>query len=650
MQYLEGLNQMQKEAVLQTDGPVLIVAGAGAGKTKTITHRIMHLIEKGVSPENILAITFTNKAGKEMKERILNELHKNKELFLKNHKKIPFISTFHSLGVYIIRENAEKIGLSRNFNILDKTDSKKMLKNILEDLGFEPKEYLDKVSNIISNEKNRGNSLEDFLERQSFDISSDLSKKVWQRHESLKKKEKCLDFDDLLSKSLEILEKFKEVREYYQNLWKYIHIDEYQDTNKVQNAIAEALAEKYKNICVVGDTDQNIYSWRGADIKNMLHFEKKYPDTKLIMLEENYRSTKTILNVANEIIKKNNFRIPKNLFTSNKDGEKISIYESFNETDEAHFIANKCKSIIESGVKPSEIAILYRANFQSRILEEAMLSYSVPYQMIGTKFFERKEVKDVLAYIKTSLNTENKSDFLRIINTPPRGIGKTTIDKIKEGREEDLPEKTKEKIDIFKKTLVKINDFIKENKVSDSLKFIIEISGIKKSLEESKKEEDLERLENVMELVTLSKNYDGVLGLEAMEMFLTDTSLFTDEEEMKEDREGVKLMTIHASKGLEFEYVFITGLEMDLFPHKRFGEKMSKEDGEEERRLFYVAITRAKEKLYLTHTTSRTIFGERKINIPSEFLSDIDEDYVEYEKKSMLGGFGEAKSYFSIDF
>ena len=648
MKYLDGLNEKQKEAVLQTEGPVLVVAGAGAGKTKTITHRIMHLIEKGVSPENILAITFTNKAGKEMKERVFKMLNENKTLYVENKKKLPFISTFHSLGVYIIKENAEKLGLPRHFNILDKADSKKIIKKALEDIGYEPKEHLEKIMAIIGGEKNRGVQFEEYSEKQSYDFSSDLTKKIWQKYEDIKKKEKTLDFDDLLLKSLELLEKNKNIREYYQELWKYIHIDEYQDTNKVQNSLAEILAEKYQNICVVGDTDQNIYSWRGADIKNMLHFEKKYPKTKVILLEENYRSTKTIIDVSNKIINQNTFRIEKNLFTNNKEGEKISVFEAFNEGDEAYFISEKAKNLIENGVKPDEIAVLFRANFQSRILEEAFLAYGVPYQMIGTKFFERKEIKDCLAYIKASLNKENKSDFLRIINTPARGIGKTTIEKIESVEEDELPEKTKEKIDNFRKTLDKIKEFIEKNKVSESIKFVIEISGMRENFEKEKKEEDLERLENIMELVSLAKGYDGLEGNDGIENFLTDTSLLTDEEEMKEAREGVKLMTIHSAKGLEFEYVFISGLEEDLFPHKRFGEKTNKEDNEEERRLFYVALTRAKEKIFLTYSQSRTIFGERKINSPSRFVDDIDKNFLVYESKNLI--YPTKGKYFSIDF
>ena len=440
MDYLETLNSEQKRAVLATDGPVLIVAGAGAGKTKTITYRILHLIHKGISPENILAITFTNKAAREMRDRVINLLHRQTP-------KMPFVSTFHSLGVQIIKENAELLKLPRHFSIFDRADSKKALKNALTFAGFDPKEHLEKVKNIISKEKSRGVSLSDYQKLEDGGFIHDLIKKVWSKYEEILKTEKALDFDDLLLTTLKLLENYPDILETYQKRFIYIHVDEYQDTNKVQNNIVELLARKRKNLCVVGDTDQNIYSWRGAEIKNMLHFEKTYPETKTFFLEQNYRSTKNILAVANEVIEKNNFRIPHKLFTENVNGEKIAIFEARNETDEAHFIAMKSKDFIKNGVTPEEIAVLYRANFQSRVLEEAFLAYAVPYQMLGTKFFERKEIKDVISFIKISLNPESLTDFVRIINIPPRGIGKVTLQKIISGRERELSQNTRTKIE-----------------------------------------------------------------------------------------------------------------------------------------------------------------------------------------------------------
>ncbi len=648
--YLSGLNDKQKEAVLATDGPVLIVAGAGAGKTKTITHRILHLMKNGVHPHNILAITFTNKAGKEMRERVEHLLTSDPMLRSQYHNAAPFVSTFHSLGVFIIKQWADRLGLPRHFGIFDKSDSKRALKNALESLNVEPKEHLDKVAGIISREKGLGVSLDVFSARQSYDFTSDITAKAWKIYEATLQKEKALDFDDLLLKSLLLLEKYADIREYYQKLWQYVHIDEYQDTNKVQNRIAELICEQHHNICVVGDTDQNIYSWRGAEIKNMLSFEKNHPHAHVILLEQNYRSTKTILAVANDIISKNKWRIEKKLFTENVAGEKVSIFEGFNEVDEAHFIAQRCKETIEGGVPADEIAVLFRANFQSRILEEAFLAYGVPYQMLGTKFFERKEIKDMLSYVKAALNPDSSIDLARIINVPPRGIGKVTVDKIEAGDEASLPVKTQEKLRLFREVLVRIKAFMLEHKASESLRFIVEISGMAKVYAEGN-DEDQERLENIMELVTLATGYDELLPEEGIEQLLTDAALISDQDSLKEATKGVKLMTVHASKGLEFDYVFVSGMEEDLFPHRRFGEKKKEgEESEEERRLFYVALTRARTKLYLTYAQIRTIFGSKQINIPSHFIADINEDFLDREKKSMMGPSISSGKYFSIDF
>ncbi len=647
MKYLDTLNEAQKKAALTVDGPVLIVAGAGAGKTKTITHRILHLIESGVSPERVLAITFTNKAAKEMRERVMHLL--GREVLARRN--VPFVSTFHSLGVQILKENAPLLGLPRHFSIFDSADSKKAVKDALVSLGLDPKEHLDKVRHIISNEKGRGVTCTEYIERGSYDFTSELVKKVWTKYEETLKREHTLDFDDLLLKTLKLFEKNKDVLERYQDRFLYIHIDEYQDTNKVQNAIVELLAAKHQNICVVGDTDQNIYSWRGAEIKNMLHFEKTYPETQTVFLEQNYRSTKNILAAANEIIEKNNFRIPKKLFTENQDGEKISLYEARNEIDEAHFIALKSKELIENGVAADHIAVLYRANFQSRVLEDAFMSYGVPYQMLGTKFFERKEIKDVISYVKASLNPGNLSDFARIINIPARGIGKVTLEKIIMGNEHDLPSGTQAKIHAFRDMLQNFGEVLQKEKPSDALKYIIQKSGIE-NMYKTGIEEDTERLENVMELVTLASGYDayteaGSEQNEGLEKFLTDSALASDQDALDGKKEGVKLMTVHSSKGLEFDYVFISGLEADLFPHNRMNHaKKSGEDMEEERRLFYVAITRAGKKLFLTHAITRTIFGTMEVNSRSEFIDDIPGKYI--EKDSYTGS--SRSPLFSIDF
>lgn len=643
--YLEDLNPKQQEAVLTTEGPVMIVAGAGAGKTKTITYRILHLIHQGVDPRFILAITFTNKAAKEMKERVIDLLNTHNLSTHNNYA--PHMSTFHSLGVKTLKEWGNILGIPRHFTIYDKSDSKKLIKKAIESLGMEPKEHLDRIASIISNEKGRGISYKEYNERQSYDFTSEATKKVWGLYESALKKEKGLDFDDLLLLSLTLLRQETRVREYYQNHWKYIHVDEYQDTNKVQDEIIELLAQTHHNICVVGDTDQNIYSWRGAEIKHMLSFEKRYPDTTVVLLEQNYRSTQNILSASNSVIEKNKWRIPKRLFTQNNEGEKISVFEGFNELDEAHFIAQTAQTLIHDGIQSDDIAVLYRANFQSRVLEEAFLAYGVPYQMIGTKFFERKEVKDMLAYIKASLNEDNMTDFVRIVNVPPRGIGKTTVEKIEQGKIEELPPKTQEKISLFKNILKNIKEKLLTSKPSEAIAYIVQVSGMG-TLYDTDNEEDTDRLENIKELVTLATRYDDLPPEEAIEQLLTDTSLVSDQDEMSGGSTGVKLMTVHASKGLEFNTVFVTGLEEDLFPHTRIGEKKKEgEDAEEERRLFYVALTRAKKKLYLTYAQMRTIFGNKQINTPSQFIADIPDELFTHERKSMLTS---NDSYFKIDF
>jgi DNA helicase-2/ATP-dependent DNA helicase PcrA len=492
---------------------------------------------------------------------------------------------------------------------------------------------------------------------------------VWQIYEKRKSKENALDFDDLLLKTVRLLKDNLEVRKYYQDKWEYIHIDEYQDTNEVQYLMTKLLAEKNKNICVVGDADQNIYSWRGANLKNILSFEKDYPDTKIVLLEENYRSTQNILEAANEIIRKNKYRPDKNLFTKNKVGEKISLYEALDESDEAEFVATKILEIADSGTGMafanglagigtrgsedlskgfageannfSQIAVLYRANFQSRILEEAMLRYNIPYQVLGVKFFERKEIKDTLAYLRAALNPESLSDIKRIINFPTRGIGKATIAKIFAGDTKSLPIKTKIKIDNFYKLLEEVKNKIETSTASEVIKFTVKKSGIENELLEGG-DEELERLENIKELATLALKYNDLENGRGIEKLLEDAALASDQDsimindEKKDKKEinAVKLMTVHASKGLEFEKVFITGLEDGLFPHQRSNESKTNEDREEERRLFYVALTRAKEKLFLSFANFRTIFGSRQINAPSEFISDIPPDLLEKEGES----------------
>lgn len=644
---MNELNKEQKEAVDTIHGPLLILAGAGAGKTKTVVSRIQHLVETGVSPESILAITFTNKAAQEMRDRVQKSLQESFSLRNPISEKInPFVSTFHALGVYLIKENSQALGLSRHFKIFDRGESKQAIKDALKAEGFDTKEFEPgKILGIISKEKGNAVTQSQYEASIMNDYFGGIVSRVWRRYEETLKKERALDFDDLLLSALHLLEK-KEILTIYQNKWKYIHVDEYQDTNVVQYRIANLLAEKDKNICVVGDIDQNIYSWRGARLKNILDFERDYPGAKVILLEENYRSTGTILDTANIIISKNVFRRDKNLFTKKGKGELISLYEGYDEVSEAEFIATKSKGLIEGGVKAEEIAVLYRANFQSRAIEEALLSYGITYQLLGTRFFERKEVKDVLSYIQLALEPESLSDLKRIINVPARGIGKVTLLKIMEGKKDELPRQARESVRIFDSKISLIRKKIEELKPSDLVRFVLKESGIEDELSHGKGEDE-ERLENVRELVSIASRYDSNQGLSGIEELLTHASLQSDQDELKEERSGVRLMTVHASKGLEFEYVFIPGLEGGLFPHERTFKGPKNEDDEEERRLFYVALTRAKKKLFLSYAQTRIIFGNRQINVPSEFIYDIPEEHIVREE----GTFGLLrKPLFSIDF
>ena len=632
--HLLNLNTAQKEAVLHSLGPLLVFAGAGAGKTKTITHRILHLIKQGVAPKNILAITFTNKAAKEMRERITLAIEKELGQSL-GYGERPFVSTFHALGVHIIKENARLLNIPRHFSIIDKADQLKIVKEIVKDLGFDPKEMEPgKILSFISREKGSLHSVADYeanLSDGNFTAFHGIVGQVWSKYEKQLTEDKALDFDDLLLKTYTVLRDHKAVLEHYQDLWTYIHIDEYQDTNKVQYMIAKLLAGKHQNLCVVGDIDQNIYSWRGADIKNILNFERDYPNAKTVLLEENYRSTQTILEVANSIIKKNKIRVEKNLFTKNAEGEKLVLFNAHNETEEAHFIAEQSKKLIEGGVNPKEIAVLYRANFQSRVLEEAFLSRSVPYQVLGTKFFERKEIKDIISFLRAGLNPESFGDIKRIINVPARGIGKVTVLKIFAGEKHTLPSATRQKVEDFYDLLKNIGEKIKTDKPSDVVKYIIKASGLEDDLRAGT-DEDKERLENIRELATLAHKYDHEERGVGMEKMLEEAALHSDQDEMQKELDAVKLMTVHAAKGLEFDYVFITGLEDDLFPHQRMGTTRKAEDDEEERRLFYVALTRARLKIYLTWAETRTIYGSTQVNSPSEFIEDIEPDFLETDE------------------
>ena len=632
-----SLNEKQLEAVQTINGPLLILAGAGAGKTKTITERVINIIKSGVEPRNILCVTFTNKASKEMLERIIQRMKEenlieNNEIELnfynKNIINIPTIKTFHSLGLSILKEHGKEIGFNKNMTVLDTSDTSSLIKNILVNLGLDPKIHdASKIKNAISREKSNWQTVEDFAKKVA-SYNMEIIEKVWRAYEAEMRKQGVADFDDLIIKSVELLNKSENIKKYYQEKFKYIHIDEYQDTNNSQYELVKSLVnENFNNLCVVGDIDQNIYSWRGANLKNILHFEKDFEGAKSILLEENYRSSQNILSLANISIQKNKARFPKNLFTNKKEGEKIEICPTFDEKSEADFIAKKVLEIKKEGEDLKEIAILFRTNFQSRILEEAMIKNAIPYNLLGTKFFERKEVKDIMSYLRSSQNRDNLADLKRVFETPKKGIGKTTVAKIFSGKEDELTHSTLEKVKSVYNFLDKINENIhsEDKKLSDVINIIIIDSGIEKELIEGSSE-DKDRLENIREIVTITKKFDSLKTTDALEIFLEESSLKSDQDDEDKNKNGVRLMTIHASKGLEFDYVFIVGLEQDLFPHLDLGNKnKTQEEKEEERRLFYVAVTRARKKLFLSFAEMRTIYGEKKINLPSEFLDDINE-------------------------
>lgn len=627
MSYRDGLNQRQIEAAEHTEGPLLIIAGAGAGKTKTITHRIAHLIEQGVPGDSILAVTFTNKAAREMRERVEYLLSQTP---LVRTGGMPLVTTFHSLSVRLIREFAPLLGIPRNFSIWDRDESMKAIKQTLAELdlgdGYEPRAILSR----ISKEKGRGKG-PDSLAHAPVPFLRDVAS-VWRIYESRLAKDHALDFDDLLLRALTLLATNADVRTTLQNRWRYLTIDEYQDTNQVQFEMARLLAGPNQNLCVVGDVDQNIYSWRGADIAHLLSFEKVFPGAHTVVLEQNYRSTQTILAAAHDIISKNTNRYEKQLFTENGDGEKISLYCAVSEGDEARHVAETARTLLREGTPAHEIAVLYRANFQSRALEQAFYERGIPYRVLGTRFFDRKEVKDVLSYVRAGLNPESRADISRIIATPPRGIGKGTLVHLLEGTWHTLPKGTKHKVEEFYALLESIQQRAHCMSASETLRFVIETSGIASQFLKGT-EEDAERLGNIKELVSLAARYDTFAPPEGLEQLLEDAALLGEQDNRDETKDEVSLLTMHASKGLEFDAVFITGLEDGLFPMERTG---AEDDPEEERRLMYVALTRARRQVFLSYAATRLVFGTRSITTPSPFLDDIDPAYLELEAPSLL--------------
>ena len=626
MNLIDSLNDRQKEAVVNTDGPMLILAGAGSGKTKVLTTKVAYLIEeKNIDPNNILAITFTNKAAKEMKERIF-KLEGNSAFYIQ-------ISTFHSFGLKILKENCELLGYEKNFTILDSDDSLSIIKKIMKELNIDANKYNPKaIKNVISNNKNEIIDPEKYSLYVNTDFD-EIALEVYRKYEKSLKINNAVDFDDLLILPLKLFNNNPGVLQKYQEKYKYVFIDEYQDTNEPQYILSKMISAKYKNITVVGDADQAIFTWRGANYKNILNFEKDYKDAKVVLLEENYRSTKIILNAANNVIKNNKVRKEKNLWTQNEEGSKITYYKAFDEKDESNYVVNEIKKLIEKGVNPKDICVLYRANAQSRTVEEAFLTSNISYNIVGSyAFYNRKEIKDLIAYLKLIYNNKDDVSLLRVINYPKRGIGNKAIENLAI-KSNVLDKSLYEVIDSGKE--LEFKNMIEEIKKEEShltltelIDMVLDKSGMKKSLEDEKSIEADIRLENLEEFKSIAKAMEINEGIVSLEELLDKLALVSDVSEQKNDNEDkVTLMTMHAVKGLEYDYVFIVGVEEGLFPHSNSLE--SNDELEEERRLCYVAITRAKKKLYLINARSRILYGKVSSNVPSRFINEISDEYIE---------------------
>ena len=626
---LNELNEKQKEAVLYNNGPLLIIAGAGAGKTKTLTTKIAYLIDElKVSPYNILAITFTNKAAKEMKDRLF--------LQIGDETKKLQVSTFHSFGLKLLRDNFELLGYDRNFVIMDSDDSLTVVKKIIKDMGYDPKVYNPRaIRNVISSCKNEMTT-PTMYERYAVSEYEKVVKEVYEKYEDKLYRNNSVDFDDLLLLPIKLFKKYPDVLKKYQELYKYILIDEYQDTNEAQYTLTKLLSEKNRLITCVGDDSQSIYSFRGANYKNILNFEKDYKDAKTILLEQNYRSTSTILDAANQVIKNNKMKKEKNLWTSRGVGEKIKYYKAYNEKDEANYVVKKIKKLIENKVDYKDIAVLYRTNAQSRVVEEALLKDNIPYRVVGSfYFYSRREIKDLIAYLRLIHNSKDNISLLRVINSPKRGIGLKTIENLTKKADAEgisLYEaiSTGKELE-FKNIIEKLKEIQKDLTLTELIDKVLDASGLKQELEQEKTLEAEIRLENLEEFKSITKSFEEREGLISLEDFLLEISLINDVEEYKDDPNRINLMTVHSVKGLEFNHVFVIGLEEGIFPH--MNSLMESNEIEEERRLMYVAITRAKDDLYLVNARRRTLFGNEQINPTSRFLAEINKDLIENEQE-----------------
>lgn len=643
---LNGMNDKQAEAVQTTEGPLLIMAGAGSGKTRVLTHRIAYLIdEKFVNPWNILAITFTNKAAREMRERAMALNPATEETL---------IATFHSMCVRILRREADHIGYNRNFTIVDPGEQRTLMKRILKQLNVDPKKYNERaILGTISNAKN--DLLDEVAyEQQVGDMYTQVVAKCYKAYQAELRRSEAMDFDDLIMMTLRLFDQNSDVLAYYQQRYQYIHVDEYQDTNHAQYQLVKLLASRFKNICVVGDADQSIYGWRGADMQNILDFEKDYPEAKVVLLEENYRSTKKILQAANNVINNNKNRRPKKLWTQNDEGENIVYYRANDERDEAVFVASTIDNIIrEQGKNFKDFAVLYRTNAQSRTIEEALLKSNIPYTMVGgTKFYSRKEIRDVISYLNIIANTADNISFERIVNEPKRGVGPGTLEKIRLFAYDQqmslleassnvmmspLKGKAAQAVWDLSKLILDLRDHLDDMTVTEVVEAVLDRSSYLEALQVQNTLESQARIENIEEFLSVTKNFDenqevateDETGLDRLSRFLNDLALIADTDDVDAETAEVTLMTLHAAKGLEFPVVFLIGMEEGVFPLSRASE--SPEELEEERRLAYVGITRAEEMLFLTNANTRTLFGKTGYNRPTRFIREIDEELLQYQ-------------------
>ncbi|PJC37184.1 ATP-dependent DNA helicase PcrA, partial [Candidatus Peregrinibacteria bacterium CG_4_9_14_0_2_um_filter_53_11] len=623
---LQKLNEKQKEAVVTTEGPVLVIAGAGSGKTRALTHRIAYLInEHDIPPENILAVTFTNKAAGEMRDRIIKLLGGEGNV---HPSQLPTIGTFHSVCVRILRRHIHLLDFENQFTIYDTSDQQVLMKHIFEEQRINPKELNPRaVLAHISNAKNRLITPAAFEAQATSYFESKVARLYGPYQEGLKKNN-AVDFDDILMRTVELFKKHPEVLKEYQERWYYVHVDEYQDTNQAQYLLTNLLAARHRNLYVIGDHDQSIYSWRGANIQNILDFEKDYPEAKIITLEQNYRSTQPILDIAQAVISKNRKRREKTLWTERTEGAKAELYLAENERHEAEVIGQKILDAVRQHEQPDyrDFVVLYRTNAQSRAMEEGFMRMGIPYKIIGgIRFYERKEIKDMISYLRVVSNPADTVALLRIINTPQRKIGPKTVERIQTfaaikfcsfyeamRRAEEIEELTgpkKEQVLRFARLIDRLRSRSREVTASAMIKYTLDESGYKKSLDDGSVEGEA-RLENIAELISVSSKYDKLAPGLSLNIFLEEVSLIADIDSLDEKDNSATLMTMHGAKGLEFPWVFIAGLEEGILPHSR--SMLSPEELEEERRLFYVACTRAEERLFLFYTKNRMFYGETK--------------------------------------